>query len=68
MKIGKNATDSTNYKKHTTKNPGGKFFLNNFLNTVVKTIRPLNIETILDAGCGEGFTLNRLQKEKIGKI
>lgn len=68
MKIGKKATDSTNYKKHTTKNPVGKFFLNNFLKTVVKTTRPLHIDTVLDVGCGEGFTLDRLQKEKIGKV
>jgi 2-polyprenyl-3-methyl-5-hydroxy-6-metoxy-1,4-benzoquinol methylase len=60
-------TKSTNYEKHTTKNPIGKFFLNNFLNTAVKTIRPLNINSILDVGCGEGFTLERFYKEKIGK-
>ena len=58
---------TTNYEKHTTKNPIGKIFLNNFLNTVVKTIRPLNIDSVLDVGCGEGFTLARLNKEKIGK-
>jgi len=58
---------STNFEKHTTKNPVGKLFLNNFLNSVVKTTRPLNIETVLDVGCGEGFTLARLKKEKIGE-
>lgn len=68
MKISKNAKKSTNLEKHTTKNPIGRFFLNNFLKTVVKTTRPLNIESVLDAGCGEGFTLDRLQKEKIGKV
>lgn len=67
IKLRKSAQKSTNLAKHTTKNPVGKFFLNNFLNTVVKTTRPLHIETVLDAGCGEGFTLGRLQKEKIGK-
>lgn len=58
---------TTNFEKHTTKNPIGKLFINNFLSTVVKTIRPLNIDSVLDVGCGEGFTLARLQKEKIGK-
>jgi 2-polyprenyl-3-methyl-5-hydroxy-6-metoxy-1,4-benzoquinol methylase len=62
------AKSTTNFEKHTTKNPIGKLFLNNFLNTVVKTTRPLNIDSILDVGCGEGFTLARLQKEKIGKV
>ncbi len=39
---------TTNFDKHTTKNPIGRVFLNNFLNTVVKTTRPLNIDTILE--------------------
>src|SRR3990167_9585086 len=67
IKIRTPASKSSNYQKHTTKNPIGKLFLNNFLNTVVKTIRPLNIDSVLDVGCGEGFTLARLKKEKIGK-
>lgn len=67
MKIRKSLAKSTNFEKHTTKNPIGKLFLNNFLKTVVKTIRPLNIDSVLDVGCGEGFTLHRLSKEKIGK-
>jgi len=67
MKNEKTASKTTNFDKHTTKNPIGKVFLNNFLNTVVKTTRPLNIDTVLDVGCGEGFTLARLKKEKIGK-
>ena len=67
MKIGRNVQKSSNFEKHTTKNPVGKLFLNNFLNSVVKTIRPLNIDSVLDVGCGEGFTLHRLSKEKIGK-
>lgn len=67
IKIGKTFKKSSNFEKHTTKNPIGKLFLDNFLNTVVKTIRPLNIDSVLDVGCGEGFTLGRLSKEKIGK-
>ncbi|MBI4098220.1 MAG: class I SAM-dependent methyltransferase [Candidatus Levybacteria bacterium] len=67
IKIKKSLKKTTNFEKHTTKNPIGKLFLNNFLNTVVKTIRPLNIDSVLDVGCGEGFTLARLQKDKIGK-
>lgn len=58
---------TTNFEKHTTKNPVGRVFLNNFLKTVVTTTRPLQINSVLDVGCGEGFTLARLQKEKIGK-
>lgn len=58
---------TTNFEKHTTKNPVSKFFLNNFLNTVVAGVRPLKPENILDVGCGEGFTLARLKKEGIGE-
>lgn len=58
---------TTNFEKHTTKNPIGKIFLDNFLSTAVKSIKYLNIDSILDVGCGEGFTLAKFKKEKIGK-
>lgn len=58
---------TTNYEKHSTKNPISRFFLNNFLKTVIDAVRSLAVASILDVGCGEGFTLNRLQKEGIGK-
>lgn len=58
---------TTNFEKHTTKNPIGRLFLDNFLNVAVKSIKHLNIDSILDVGCGEGFTLARFKKEKIGK-
>lgn len=59
---------TTNFEKHTTKNPIGKIFLDNFLNTAVASIKHLNIDSVLDVGCGEGFTLARFKKEKIGKV
>lgn len=59
--------ETTNYQKHKTKNPIGKIFLNHFLNVVASTTKPLIINSVLDVGCGEGFTLDRLQKQKIGK-
>lgn len=62
-----NGASTTNFEKHTTKNPIGKIFLDNFLNTVVTSTKHLNIDSILDVGCGEGFTLARLKKAKIGK-
>ncbi len=58
---------TSNYEKHTTQNPIGKWFLNNFMNTLTSAIRPLHIKSILDVGAGEGFTLARLHLEKIGK-
>ncbi len=68
FKVGRQKQTTTNYKKHTTKNPVGRLFLNNFLKTVVKVTRPLQINSVLDVGCGEGFTLARLKKEHIGKV
>lgn len=54
----------TNLEKHQTKNPISRIFLDNFLKTVVETIKPLGVKSILDVGCGEGFTLAKLKKEK----
>jgi 2-polyprenyl-3-methyl-5-hydroxy-6-metoxy-1,4-benzoquinol methylase len=56
-----------NYRKHTTKNPLQKFFIENFEKTLAKEVAKLKINSILDAGCGEGFTLEFLRKQKIGK-
>jgi len=60
-----NKTD--NYQKHTSKNPLKKFFIRNFFETLFSLIKNLKIETVLDVGCGEGFTLNKLKENKIGK-
>ena len=60
-----NTTD--NYKKHTSKNPIQKFLLQNFEKTLAKEVKKLQISSILDAGAGEGFTLEFLRKNNIGK-
>lgn len=67
MKIQAVMKTTTNYEKHTSKNPLKKYFFNNFENNLVSLIGPLNPQKILDAGCGEGFTLQRLYELKIGK-
>ncbi len=58
---------TSNLAKHTSKNPLKRFFLNNFENNLTSVIAPLNPLRILDAGCGEGFTLAKLYELKIGK-
>lgn len=57
---------TTNFEKHTTKNPIGRWALQNFNKKLISLIKPLEVETILDVGAGEGFTLNHLRQEKIG--
>lgn len=59
------ATD--NYKKHTHRNPIQRFLLWNFFRNLLNLISKKKVESILDVGCGEGFTLNRLKEHKIGK-
>lgn len=56
-----------NYKKHTHSNPIQRLLLWNFFQTLKKLISPKQIDSILDVGCGEGFTLNRLKENNIGK-
>ncbi len=56
-----------NYRKHTHRNPIQRFLINRFFKTLIKEAKTLHPKTILDVGCGEGFTLNRLRKSNIGK-
>lgn len=58
---------STNFQKHTSKNPLQKFLIENFYRNLIELSRPLKPVNILDAGCGEGFSLNKLSENKIGK-
>jgi 2-polyprenyl-3-methyl-5-hydroxy-6-metoxy-1,4-benzoquinol methylase len=56
-----------NYKKHTHKNPIQRFLLGNFFKNLVSLTKTKTVDSILDVGCGEGFTLNRLRENGIGK-
>lgn len=58
---------TSNFLKHTSKNPIQQFLITNFYKNLIELAKPLNPETILDAGCGEGFSLNKLAANKIGK-
>lgn len=60
-----NKTD--NFKKHTHKNPIQKLLLWNFFRNLLDLIASKKVDSILDVGCGEGFTLNRLKEHGIGK-
>lgn len=60
------AATTTNFEKHTSKNPLKQFFFNNFEKDLISLVAPLNPTKILDAGCGEGFTLSKFYELKIG--
>ena len=59
--------ETTNYLKHANSNPVQKYLINNFYADVFKILKPLKPLKILDIGCGEGFTLKKLEEKKIGK-
>lgn len=55
----------SNFSKHTSNNPIQKLLINNFYNTLLQLVKPLEVRRVLDTGCGEGFSLNKLSEEKI---
>lgn len=56
-----------NFRKHTAKNPLQKYLIANFYKALIEEIERLKPDSILDVGCGEGFTLERLRNLGIGK-
>lgn len=56
-----------NYQKHTGGGTLQKFLIGRFYETLFAEIKKLNAESILDVGCGEGFTLQKLKDQGIGK-
>lgn len=57
-----------NYRKHTTKSRLQRFFIERFFATLLAEIRARNPVSILDVGCGEGFTLGRLRRAGMGEL
>ncbi|MBP6882748.1 MAG: class I SAM-dependent methyltransferase [Candidatus Levybacteria bacterium] len=56
-----------NYRKHKTQSSLQRTLLDRFTTTLVQEVKTLKPTTVLDVGCGEGFTLERLRKAKVGK-
>lgn len=61
----KNTRPSSNFIKHTNKNPLQKFLIRNFYNSLVSLASSVSPNTVLDVGCGEGFTMEILKTNKI---
>jgi len=57
----------TNLVKHTNRNPLQQLLIKNFFSSLISLVKPLRIESILDAGCGEGFTMDKLSRQKLVK-
>lgn len=47
--------DTSNYRKHTSDNPVQRALIDRFHRKVTAIVQGLQPETLLDAGCGEGF-------------
>jgi SAM-dependent methyltransferase len=47
--------DTSNYRKHTSDNPIQRGLINRFHNKIQGIITDLRPQSLLDAGCGEGF-------------
>ena len=56
-----------NYRKHKSSSALQQKLLSNFEKNLLSEIKALKPQSILDVGCGEGFTLEKLRKAKIGK-
>ena len=60
--------ETSNYQKHMSRNPLQKLLIENFYKSLVSLAKSVSPVTVLDAGCGEGFSLVSLRRSKIGKI
>lgn len=57
---------SSNFQKHTSKSQLQKLLIDNFYRSLITLIKPLRLKTILDVGCGEGFSLSKMREQHIG--
>ncbi|HYH13471.1 MAG TPA: class I SAM-dependent methyltransferase, partial [Thermomicrobiales bacterium] len=48
--------ETSNFAKHTNPNPIQKRLIDRFHEKITKIVAAQQPETVLDAGCGEGFT------------
>ncbi len=58
---------STNFAKHTSKNPIQQFLIKRYYLELISLAKPLKPSSVLDAGCGEGFSMNKFMEAGVGK-
>jgi SAM-dependent methyltransferase len=59
------STSYGNLQKHLNPNPIQLWLLRRFHRRIVALVRTLGARRILDAGCGEGFTMRELQEDGV---
>jgi 2-polyprenyl-3-methyl-5-hydroxy-6-metoxy-1,4-benzoquinol methylase len=55
--------DTSNYRKHTSENPVQRTLIDRFHQKITSIVKDLNPQTLLDAGCGEGFVAEIFLRE-----
>ena len=55
--------DTSNYRKHTSDNPVQRALIDRFHHKITSIVKDLNPQTLLDAGCGEGFVAEIFLRE-----
>lgn len=58
----------SNFIKHTTTNPLQKILIKNFYRSLLSLVKDVHPKSVLDAGCGEGFTLEQVNNKKKGTL
>jgi 2-polyprenyl-3-methyl-5-hydroxy-6-metoxy-1,4-benzoquinol methylase len=58
-------TGQSNLQKHLNPNPIGRWLVRRFHKRIIGLVRAAGASRILDAGCGEGFTLRELHSDGI---
>ncbi len=58
---------TTNYEKHRSQNPIQRLMIGNFEKSQVTLLSNNTYDTVLDVGCGEGFGMDLLRQNAIGK-
>lgn len=59
---------TTNYEKYATRNPVARALYAGFFRKVTALVEPLQPARVLDAGCGEGETIERLRPLLPGQV